>query len=121
MKFELLRKHPNIRLIEYALENKTFTVDQVCQELNITLREFGFVKQTLFTLTVYQRDKLTNSEATDWCLSNDAFFNYLQYKEFEHSLNNSKKSNLIAIIAICISTISLVITAVGTLKMCITS
>jgi len=113
LNFSQLKKHQNIRLIEYTLDNKKYSIDQVCADLEITSREFHFAKSTLFTMTLYQSEKLTSSEETGWCLTNEALFNYLQYKEFEHSLANSKKSNWIAVLALVISTISLVITAFG--------
>lgn len=113
MNFSQLKKHQNIRLIEYTLEHKKYSVDQVCSDLTITSREFHFAKKTLFTMTNYQTDKLISSEQTDWCLSNEVLFNYLQFKEFEHSLKNSKKLNWIAVIALIVSTISMIITALS--------
>ncbi|MGR5070332.1 hypothetical protein [Vibrio alfacsensis] len=95
------------------MENKNYSVDKACSDLGITAREFHFAKATLFTMTPYQTDELTSSQPTDWCLTNEAFFNYLQYKEFEHSLANSKKSNWFAILALLISIVSLGVTSFG--------
>lgn len=113
LNFCQLKKHQNIRLIEYTLSNKRYSIDQVCAELKISERDFHFAKSALFILTPHKTQKLTNSEITDWYLTNDAFFNYLQYKEFEHSLLNAKRSNIFAMIAIMISVVSMVVTLVS--------
>jgi hypothetical protein len=100
-------------LIKYTLKNNAYSTNQVCEDLNISERELRFAKINLFTLTEHQKCRLTNSEITDWCLTNDALFNYLQYKEFEYSFANPKKSHWIAVIALIISTLSLLFSVFG--------
>ncbi|MGR5322235.1 hypothetical protein ACP3V6_19745, partial [Vibrio sp. DNB22_19_1] len=64
MDFSQLKAHQNIRLIEYTLENKNYSVDKACSDLGITAREFHFAKATLFTMTPYQTDELTSSQCS---------------------------------------------------------
>jgi hypothetical protein len=106
-------KHKYIELIEYALENPRFSVIQACEATGLSDGEFRFIRREIFVLNMEQDSaELHTREVQEWKLHPQAYFNYLQFCEFKHSLEesaraqeNAQRAHWIAIAAIVISVV----------------
>ncbi len=103
MNFESLKNHKYIKLIEFALNNQKFSRQKACKATGLTEKEFDFLRRDIFVLSEAQSAHENLDIDQEWTLSNQAFFNYLQYQEFHHSVNTSRKAHWTAIVAIIIS------------------
>lgn len=108
-----MNKHKYIELIEYALENPRFSVIQACEATGLSDGEFRFIRREIFVLNMEQDSAdLHTREVQEWKLHPQAYFNYLQFCEFKHSLEesaraqeNAQRAHWIAIAAIVISVV----------------
>ena len=103
MNFESLKNHKQIKIIEFAINNKSFSRRQICSATGLSEKEFDFLRRDLFVLSATQSNHENLDIIQEWILSNQAFFNYLQYQEFSHSVKTSRKAHWTAIIAIFLS------------------
>ena len=103
MDIEKLENHGFIKLIELTLENNEFSIAQACKHTGLSDKQFNFAKHDIFVLNAAQDTHINPSEVQYWELAPATYFNYLQYLEFKHSIESSRKSTIIAIIAIAIS------------------
>ncbi len=103
MEFESLKNHKYIKVIEFAINNKTFSRRQIYNATGLSEKEFDFLRRDLFVLSATQSNHENLDIVQEWTLSNQAFFNYLQYQEFSHSVKTSREAHWIAIIAIIFS------------------
>jgi len=77
MKIKEIEKHKFIKIIEYALEHQSFTVEQISKTIGISQTEFNLAKFSVFHL-LGQHDPVSSPhEKLPWYLSTGAFFNYL--------------------------------------------
>jgi hypothetical protein len=84
--------------------NSDFSVKEACSSIGITDEQFRFARSSIFDLNSEQTGaKLRSENKYKWHLSPQAYFNYLQYLEFIHSVKASKIAIYIAIAAIVIS------------------
>lgn len=97
--------HGYIKLIEHTLKNNNFSVNQVCKDTGLTTKQFNFAKEHIFMLSHFQENNLNPEIKQDWELSPSAYFNYLQYLEFKHSIKSSRISLYVAFFAVVISII----------------
>jgi len=98
-----IEKHGYLKLIEYTLESNQYSMAQACEYTGLSNKQFNFAKHDIFVLSAAQDTSLNPNEQHQWELSPDSYFNYLQYLEFKHSIESSRKSTMLAIIAIIIS------------------
>lgn len=121
MNIKDIENHGFIKLIEFALENKSFSKKQACEFSGLRERQFDFSRDKIFVLSGYQEQNLSASEIQDWELSPESYFNYLQYVGFKHAVKVSRRAHYTAITAIAISvTLAVVsiIVSVGTSGAC---
>jgi len=107
-----IENHGFIKLIEFALKNKSFSKKQACEFSGLGERQFDFARDNIFVLSGYQERNLSSSEIQDWELSPDAYFNYLQYVGFKHAVKVSQRAHYTAITAIIISAILAVVSII---------
>jgi len=104
-----LHEHPYIKLIEYALRNSSFTINQVCNAIGMSSTQFKFARDVIFILNAEQvRPDVNENQIMDWQLSTQAFFYYLQYREFKFAIESADDSKKYAWIAIVISVVTLI-------------
>lgn len=104
MDLSVLENHKYIKLIEFSLKNNYFTGQQACSNSGLTKREFEFVKDKIFVLSIAQTDEhYHENTAYSWKLSPEVFFNYLQYSEFKFAVKTANKAHNTAVLAIIIS------------------
>ncbi len=109
-----LHNHQYIRLIEYAIQNNTFSINEACRATGISSTEFKFARDVLFILNAEQtRPYVHENQSMDWQLSPQAFFNYLQYREFKFAIESAENSKRNAWIAIAIAAITLIVSAIA--------
>ena len=98
-----IENHGFIKLIKFALENKSFSKKQACEYSGLSDRQFDFVRDRIFVLSGYQEENLSSSEIQDWELSPASYFQYLQYLGYKHAVKVSQRAHYTAIAAIVIS------------------
>ena len=103
MDFKNIDNHGYLKLIELTLENNTFSVSEACAKTGLNFKQFNFAQHQIFVLNAAQDGNLNDKETQQWELAPTSYFNYLQYLEFKHSIESSRKSTILAIIAIIIS------------------
>ena len=98
-----MEKHGYVKLIEYALSNKGFSKEEACKEANISQSDFDFASKEIFILNKSQLEYIHPNEVQEWKLNPQAYFNYLQYCEYKHSIKTARTAHKISLIAIAIS------------------
>ncbi|WP_211829381.1 hypothetical protein [Kistimonas asteriae] len=114
MDLEKLKNHKYLKLIEYALKEKNFSKEQACNASKLAHHEFDIIYRDMFIPHKNQEGEIHPNEVLEWTLSQQAFFNYLQFLEFKSSVESAKKAQITAIVAIIIScalTLSPIVTA----------
>jgi len=108
--------HPYIKLIEYALGNKSFSIEQACAATKFPLMDFQRVQEQIFLLDEHQRENTQyyNLEM-QWRVSPDALFGYIQFKAYQDALASAEKADKRAVIALIFAGASSVLTLVGLL------
>lgn len=96
-------KHAYIKLIEYALENKTFTKEQACNKCCLSLIEFDFIRSDIFILSKAQDQPIASHDSFEWKVSPQSYFNYLQYCQYQHAIKTANRAHMISIAAMVIS------------------
>jgi len=97
-------KHRYVGLIEFALENPEFSTKEACEATGLTDKEFRFVADTLFSLNANQAQGAYDpSKKQEWVLKPEAYFSYLQYLEFRHSIEHARRAYWLSVLAIIIS------------------
>lgn len=97
--------HRYVNLIEYAINNKSFTKKEACDASGVDLTEFDYICHELFILTTIQNQCIHDAECQRWTLSPQAYFNYLQYCEFKHSVESAEQAKKVSFWAIGISAV----------------
>jgi hypothetical protein len=111
-----MEKHKFIEIIEFALDKgyERYPAKVVMDKFDLTLDEFNFIKASIFRLSnASGRDDFDFKLAMKWHLLPEAYFNYLQFLEFKHSLSTANTARNIAIASIIISSL-LAITSIVT-------
>jgi hypothetical protein len=102
-----MKKHGYIELIEYALKERNFSIEQVCRAIKLPISDFMFIRHEIFILNGNQAEATVHhNELLEWKLSPQAVFGYIQYKAYEDSVESSKRSQKLAIWALGISALS---------------
>ena len=114
MDIELIKNHRYIKLVEYALDNKTFSVQQACDASGLSETEFEGTKYSLFMLSGANEKIGSIHEVLDWRLKPEAYFSYVSYLEFKHSLTMSRWAWWFSIISLFIAAMSLLVSGYGT-------
>ena len=97
-------KHRYVSLIEYALKNPEFTAEQACSEVGLSDKEFRFIARSIFSLNAVQDSQdFRSSQVHEWILQPEAYFSYLQYIEFTHSVEHANRAYWLAVLAIIVS------------------
>lgn len=105
-------KHKYIDLIEFALATRSFSVQQILDATKMSGDEFNAAKHALFHLKGMHENPLRD-EVIDWTLKPEAYFQYLSYLEFKHSVESSKRAYWVAWISMSIAAISVVIACIS--------
>jgi hypothetical protein len=100
-----LENHKYIKLIEFAINQNNFTKIQACENSGLTTREFDFVRHEFFILSAAQAECVNDHQESEWTISSQAFFHYLQFSEFKFAVTSAEKAQRIAVIAVAISAI----------------
>ncbi len=109
-----LHKHQYIKLIEYTLNNNSFSINEACKATKISSPEFKFAMNVLFILSAEQsRPYVHENQSMNWQLSPQAFFYYLQYREFKFAIESADKNQKYTWIAISIAAVSLIIAVIA--------
>lgn len=108
--------HPYIKLIQFAIENRSFTVEQACMAAHISREEFMFVRHDLFVLSGAQLGPVfSQQQVMDWKVSPQALFGYIQYQAYRDAVESARKADRRAIWAMRMSAISILTALIGTL------
>ena len=103
MNIDKIKNHGYLKLIELTLDNNQFSISGACKVTGLNFKQFNFAKHEIFVLNAAQDNHQNDHEVQQWELSPSSYFNYLQYLEFKHSIESSRKSTILAIVAIIIS------------------
>ncbi len=98
-----LREHEYVKLIAFALETPSFSVQQACEASGLSPRRFKSAMYSIFSLRGQHERLQSDHEILDWELSPEAYFNYLSFLEFRHSLAAAAKAQSTANWALFIS------------------
>ncbi|MCC2615448.1 hypothetical protein LJ739_04240 [Aestuariibacter halophilus] len=99
----LLDKHSYVKLIEFTIENRNFTKVQACEVSGMSQSDFDFITHELFVLSAAQNEYVHPNQNYEWKLSPQAYFNYLQFCEYQHAIQTSNRAHWTSIAAIVIS------------------
>jgi hypothetical protein len=105
--------HGYVRLVEFALKNKEFSVDQACKATGLSESEFSGAKYSLFLLRGEHESVVDQAKPLEWRLKPEAYFGYLSYLELNHSLSASRKAWWFSIVSLVVASVSLFVTAYG--------
>jgi hypothetical protein len=101
------KKHKYVDLIEFSLENSTFSTTKVCDACGLSQKEFRFLAPIIYVLSAYQADpNFEVDRELEWILKPEAYFSYLQYCEFRHAIETAKRAFWLSVLAIVIAIIS---------------
>jgi hypothetical protein len=68
-------KHKYVALIEFALKNDTFSVEEATMACGLSEKEFRFISASLFSLNANQASYgLSPRTKSDWILKPEAYF-----------------------------------------------
>ena len=107
MSIPLIQSHKYIKLVEFALQNKTFSVEKACEISGLTQQEFQLAKPAFFVMTGRENYTEPFHELCGWQLKPETLFSYISYLEFQYSLENSKKARWFSIISLLVASVSL--------------
>lgn len=107
----IISKHKYIKLIEFALKNKSFSVQEACDASGLNEREFNGAKYSLFVLLGKHEHIVNIHESLEWWLKPEAYFSYVSFLEFQHSLNTSRRAQWIAVFSLLFAAGSLLVSA----------
>ena len=100
-------KHKYVALIEFALKNDTFSVEDAIAACGLSEKEFRFVSASLFSLNANQASPgFSPTTKSDWILKPEAYFSYLQYLEFRHAIETAKRAYWLSVLAIIVAVIA---------------
>lgn len=105
-------RHKCIDLIEFALANRSFTVQQALDATKMSGDEFDAAKNGLFHLMGIHEHPHRN-EVISWTLKPEAYFQYLSFLEFRHSVQSAKKAYRVALASIFIAIVSVLIAGIS--------
>jgi hypothetical protein len=114
MKFDQVKNHRYIKLVEFALANHKFSVRQACDASGLTEDEFSGAKFSLFMLKEINEHIESVHEILDWRLKPEAYFSYVSYLEFKHSLATARRAWLFSAFSVLIAAASLFVATYGT-------
>lgn len=103
MDISKIEQHGYLKLIEFTLNNSSFSATQACEHCDLSFPQFNLTKPRIFIMKGTQDHSLNPNEVQRWELSSESYFNHLQYLEFKHAIDSSQKSMRVAIIAIIVS------------------
>lgn len=111
-----IEKHPYIRLIEYAMEKKEFSIGDACQATGLSREEFMFARGDLFILSAAQEEAvISETLVLSWKINPQALFNYIQYQSFQHAVDSSHRAEKLSQLALVISAVSAVAGLLGSI------
>lgn len=103
MESKVIDNHKYLNLIEFALKNKEFSVQQACEASGMNEQEFNIAKYSFFIL-LGKHEYIDNlQQALEWHIKPEAFFSYISYIEYKESSKNSQYAIWIAIISMIVS------------------
>lgn len=86
--------HPYIKLIQFAIENRSFTVEQARMAAHLSREEFMFVRHDLFVLGGAQLDPVIHEQQVmEWKVSPQALFGYIQYQAHRDAVESASKAD----------------------------
>lgn len=99
-------RHKYVGLIEFALKNPEFSAQAACDATGLSDKEFSFVADAIFSLDANQsQGTYQPNHKQEWILKPEAYFSYLQYLEFKHSIEHARRSYWLSVLAIILSII----------------
>lgn len=108
--------HPYIKLIQFAIENRSFTVEQARMAAHLSHEEFMFVRHDLFVLSGPQLDPvIPEQQVMEWKVSPQALFGYIQFQAYRDAVESARKADQRAIWAMGVSAISAIAGLIGAL------
>jgi hypothetical protein len=113
MDLDSIKDHRYVKLVEFALANKSFSIRQACNASGLSEDEFSGAKYSLFMLKGEHEHIASSHEILDWRLKPEAYFSYVSYAEFKHSLTTSRWAWWFSGISLFIAAASLLIAAYG--------
>ncbi|GAA6145535.1 hypothetical protein [Thalassolituus maritimus] len=104
--------HPYIKLIEFALNNRSFTIEQARMAAHLSHEEFMFVRHDLFVLSGAQTDSvIPEQQVMEWKVSPQALFGYIQFQAYRDAVESARKADRRGLIATRISIGALIISS----------
>jgi hypothetical protein len=94
-----------IKLMEFSLKDQSFSVQQACNVSGVSPDEFSGLKYSLYVLKGAHENIESNNEILDWRLTPEAYFNYLSFIQYKHSVLTSKRAQIVAICSLLISSL----------------
>ena len=102
-----MNKHGYIELIEYAMKERNFSIEEVCNAIRLPESDFMFIRHEIFALSAAQEQPTVHkNERLEWKLSPQAIFGYIQYQAYTDAVESSRRSQKLAIWALYISALS---------------
>lgn len=109
MEIKKIEQHKFIRIIKYALDHESFTIDQICKDIGISQIEFNLAKYSMFHLLGEHEALPSPDLKLPWYLSSEAFFNYLSFLQYRDAIKWAQRALVVAIIAIFLSAASILL------------
>ena len=86
--------HPYIKLIEFALNESNFSVEQACSATKIGLTDFQKVQEQIFLVDEHLRDKSRYPNMLlEWKVKPEALFGYIQYQAHQDAVESARKAD----------------------------
>ncbi|MEX2257147.1 MAG: hypothetical protein WD672_00435 [Woeseia sp.] len=114
MDIKSIKNHRYVKLVEFVLANQSFSVRQACDASGLSEDEFSGAKYSLFMLKGAHERIESSHEILDWRLKPEAYFSYVSYLEFKHSLATSRRAWWFSVLSLLIAAASLLVAGYGT-------
>ena len=108
--------HPYIKLIEFALKDANFSIEQACSATKIGLTEFQKAQDQIFLMDEHLRESSRYPNMLlEWKLSPPALFGYIQYQAYRDAVESARKADKRAFWALIFAGSSVIIPLSGLL------
>lgn len=103
-----LDRHRYIALIEFSLRNAEFSAEEAREACGLNEREFDLISASIFSLDTNQSQAgFDHKRKTTWLLRPETYFSYLQYLEFRHAIETSKRAYWLSVAAIVLAILTI--------------
>lgn len=112
-----MKDHKYIKFLDHVVkEEGSFHLDPAFQHSKLSESEFNLIRDSIFYNENLPDVIAVRSQYLEWKLKPEALFGYLNYKQYEHAIESSKRAFRISVVSLLVAIISLSVSIIITLK-----